>query len=534
MLESERYIKYLALAELELYNLRARAIEDELSFLDRLTGKKSSGDAAQSGQGPSFVQLGLQRVRNAAHACRRFFGNFWATAKVLPKILAQVRRIRQLESRGGDVDALILAVASNRLCLLDENESPREYFTYITKPLGSRGNNEVGDLIRAAEHIFIADPLSISQLWPFSRKLWDENIYVADGLFLAVHSLVEFMAKPVSIPASLKKIFARSSDFGRHRLQRRLRSAFIVCIDGSMRRLFGAFRQTKTILFTSNSLLTEILRVGCIASGRCSLIVELVHGIGTLENEIYLARIISHGAEWGAEKKFYIVPLVPGLPLFGCLKSQLRYSHATGINPYLRQYILRQLRAFPSAEAWLDHEFARINSYWPGQRNPVIISLFGNTTETKEQFLETPSFLTEYAMLKQINALAKERGREIILLYTLHPRNKLTERLQKVLADAGATYHPSSMSCYLFSQCCLSLVSSSLFEANYFGARAMTPATCSDNFFTKEFLDLLSYPADAQEDTMKSCLRKFMLDALNDPAVDVPARAKNRLAMMVG
>ena len=79
------------------------------------------------------------------------------------------------------------------------------------------------------------------------------------------------------------------------------------------------------------------------------------------------------------------------------------------------------------------------------------------------------------------------------------------------------------------SDLAIALMSSSMFESAYFGARVFTPMCPSDGLYTPEYLDLLSHPDGESAGDLTAALEQFLQAALAIEPAAPQEKARRRL-----
>jgi len=122
-------------------------------------------------------------------------------------------------------------------------------------------------------------------------------------------------------------------------------------------------------------------------------------------------------------------------------------------------------------------------------------------------------------------------GTDAIMLYVPHPKHGAATLSHPIFAATGAVVYRHSVFCWLVSDLCVSLLSSAMFEAVYFGARSFTPLTRGDDLYTP-YLELVRHPRSDSLDDLATELRRVVAACWEAPRLDIVERARRRLELM--
>jgi hypothetical protein len=209
------------------------------------------------------------------------------------------------------------------------------------------------------------------------------------------------------------------------------------------------------------------------------------------------------------------------------------------INPYLNQYLIEHTSEAATIDAFIRSEYDAIRHgrrARPGQQSegvpdPVIIAVLGNTPCDGKLF-ESPSFRTECFLISAILRFGETIKAEYLVVYVPHPVHVSEEFRHPIFSHDRVRVYRSSVFCWLIADACVSLLSSSLFEAVHFGARGFTPLVARDNFYTESYLDLVSHPKSESFADLAAGLRDFLARQAFITRADVIGKARKRLESM--
>lgn len=459
----------------------------------------------------------------------RYLGKFVGLARLLPAFVRQVLLMHAALRAETDARHLAVCIASNRLQIFQGSSSFRKELTSLTTALGGDAS-PFEEVINRADFVFVFDALPVSRLWNGFRKINHRDVVILDGAFLAFFFLVSFLTS-----AGRRDVVQAARDC----LRREAREStpfsipktllYTLILSTIWQSLAGRARK-EGVFLTSNSTLPELLRACLVQSPRCNRISELMHGVGSMRAEAIFASGIELGKAFGARRKLAFVPQIPQLPLDGVFRN-LAFDRQTAVNCFLNQYFMkRQGRDF---DALVAEEFESLRRKASVGEDPIVLTIFGNSPSV-DRGVDSPSFRAESALVGLIGELRDAIGREHMIIYVPHPALGCGPIAQAQFALSRVQVVPDSVFCWLISDLCVALNSSAMFEAEFFGASALTPMIAEDRFYSASYLARLFHPAGTKRKDLEIVTRAFLRSWRRESGVGVVQRAKQRSRAMIG
>jgi len=526
-------IRHLLAVWSELDRMRA----EEAYVIDRYLGRLARFAAASITNGAASPPTGAPwpGLASLGKWSRRLWRALVDPARVLalaPSLLRQARRLRRIE-RARDVSALVIGIASNRLPL-NSSMSARAELARLVRVLGTGSDTDLAARMRSRECLLLFDALPVSRYWAGRAKCWRDDVLIIDGAFLCVLFGLALCARPRETWRTYRSYvsdgaayLASENDQRRVNARRGRFCAFVATAYGEA--LHGLVIP-EAVFFTSNSRLTELLRAYLIHRKECGRIYDIMHGVGSVQAERFFTRTLAEGAELGVDERYIFVPQVPNLPLHGAFQRHA-IDGGTAINAYLNKYFIgRERDPRQTLEAFVESEYRAIS---PGLRrvhDALIVTLFG-TYEDGQRFFESAAFKAECLLLALIAQWRSRARADAIVLYVPHPKHGAATLSHPIFAATGAVVYRHSVFSWLVSDLCVSLLSSAMFEAVYFGARCFTPLTRGDDLYTP-YLDLVRCPRSDSLDDLATELRRVVAACWEAPRPNIVERARRRLELM--
>jgi len=499
----------------------------EATYLDRLSGVLKIG-TAQKSAGPTLAQRIKSRL---ARLMRRLYsiGRLGMLMGLVPTFVRQVSLLNAACRAGPQARHLVFCIASNRLQVFQDDTPFRRQLMALTAALGG-GASPFEEVITRADLVLVFDAPPISRLWKGVRRVRQRDIVLIDGAFLAFF----FCSRLLTSAGRRQAVQAVREGLRRETRAGTSFSApkallYTLIVSTLWQALAGAARK-EGVFVTSNSTLPELLRTCLAQSPCCGRINEVMHGIGSIPAEAMFASEMELGRAYGADRKLVFVPQVPGLPLDGVFRN-LAFEPETAVNCYLNQYFMK--RRGQNLEATIAVEFERLCAGASVGADPVVITIFGNFPNVN-QGIDSPSFRAESALIGLVGRLSSAIGREHLIVYAPHPGMRQAPSSHPQFVQNNVQVHPDSVFCWLISDLCVALNSSAMFEAEWFGAAALTPMIPKDRFYTQSYLDKLFHPAASSSEDLERVTREFLGSWTREPGIGVTQRAKRRLKAMVG
>jgi hypothetical protein len=537
-------VRYLVRVVSALDGLRRDARDTEVAYLKRLTAfavsHSGAADTRAPDQGPASFAARLTRMGRGVSAklgAIRY-------AALIPGLVGQTVRLARLRGAVEAGTCVLVAMASNRLSLCDGSADARTNLAALARSFGDRADERVARKIASADCVLVFDPLPLTRLWRHRERCRREGVLIVDGALLLVFFLVGllrgFPRKWIDSARLARECRAAVRSWSGPRPAPSFRRAALYALaSDTYAEMLGRSTKIEAVFFTCNSTLTELLRAYLIWWRGCERIDEVMHGIGSIQAEAFFAAVLSAGRERGAYEKHFFIPQVPRLPLYGVFAKQAALGASLAVNPYLNQYLIEHAIEPSSVEEFVRSEYRALRGESQpesGQRNddrpePVIIAVLGNTPYDGRLF-ESPSFKAECLLMSEILRFKGTIGARWLVVYVPHPVHATAAFTQSIFSSGDVRVYRNSVFCWLIADACVSLLSSALLEATYFGARGFTPLIVRDNFYTQAYLDLVSHPKSESADDLARGLHDFLGGLASAGETDVVGRACERLRLL--
>ena len=524
-------VRYFLTVMSALERLRQDAREVEAAYLRRLSAlfeSRQENFASSIHQDQSHPDIG-----HAPHfaAARKFVARMLQLCLLVPMFVSQWKRLsswrRQHHSK-----QLILAIASNRL---PPNSSLSSFRLSLATLLWSIGasSDSVSKKIVDTDAVFVFDALHVSAFWSLRDKLNKENVAIIDGAFLAFFYAAQLIVNPLR---QLRKIYSLILECYRTRPSDRrfcsetlLKTIFYASVANAYKLLLDASVRSEAVFVTSNAVLTELLRAHLFRSAKCTQLIEILHGAGSIPAERFFAKIIAAGSSLQSSKRLSFVRQVPNLPLYGVFKTQSNDGPPFAINCYLNHYFMEKPER--SFAGWIQSEYRTLRGSNAAADDPIIITIFGNCVDDGP-LTRSASFRAECALISLITKFGETVQPEYLIVYIPHPTHRHDLLDHPAFTSNHVRTYRKSVFGWLISDLCVALASSTMFEARYFGVPAFTPMLNSDQIYTASYLDQLAHPQSNSFDDLNTTLRNFLAEYRREPHVTVLGRARGRLALM--
>ena len=504
--------------------------------------KELGGEAkAQTSSASSFrIANYVKRIANIGIKIYNF-------VKLVRPFYIQKKYLARARANSEATCSAVIAFDSKRLDSA-KNDEPRAYLASLAKSFPcQRTKSGVADVIHEAQYIFVFDSNSLSSLWQKREKCWQEDLFIIDAYFLSFLVIVSrckeavlsayryargypFFQTPCSKPMSYREA---------------LKSAVVMSmvIEG-YKEILGASRNVRSFFFTANSFLTEILRIYLIQDKRCIEIAEILHGVSAPYYERYLASLLQSGVEYcnGNGTKHYFIPQIPNFPSFGIYKTYaepVEEGEMVVINAHLNKYFFEHKDPKIDFMAFAEAEYKVLFAECPFalEANTLIVSFVGASAyEIGLDYFASDCFQVERLIMLHVKRILDSIGQPFIMVYTPHPIHRASKEFSEFefFSKNRVIVYPRTIFTWFVSDLCISLHSSVLFEATYFGVKSFTPMLPSDEIFPSLFLNLLNFSERETRNDFVDRLDDFILAYANRGPVDVLHRAKERLALIEG
>jgi hypothetical protein len=432
---------------------------------------------------------------------------------LIPSFVRQARKLSRIQKSSGAYRVLALAMASNRTELSSSMKSVRDNLAFMARTLGSSSDGPIAQKIRDSDVILMFDPLPVSRFWRRKSECYAENVFIIDGAFL-----IGFW------------IFRRCK--GLTRLLSSREPSLCQIVQKAYSVVFQEFHETEAVFFTFNSVLTELLRAYLVQSTNCKTMYEIMHGIGDRLGERYFASMLVAGRNFNADDKHFFIPQIPNLPLQGVYARQAKFEKHVAINAYLNKYFIEHPEVAAIDDRFIRSEYDSICKRGGNTNAPLIITILGNYP-TDHKLFDSASFKAECLLIALLSEFKCSMKSESVCVYVPHPLHSSADFDHPIFVNNQVVIYRSSVFCWLISDLCISLESSAMFEAVHFGARSFTPLTVADALFAEPYLDLLYHPKNQSYDDLAAGIKDFLILSDELPHLDIVAKAKKRLSLMV-
>jgi len=401
-------------------------------------------------------------------------------------------------------------IASSRL-ELNENESFASQIEHITKVIGG------GDILhlfsghkQIQKTIIIYDPQLESGLWKWNRTSHNEKLFIVDGAYLIFLSLVLLFTglffrgakELIFLSHYLKqsKVIKNGKDIPVH--IRVVEALTFIVYDN----LINKLPKHSTKFLTSNNFFGELLRLYILQNEGSGKIIELMHGMIDESGAHWYERLLSSLDK--AKDKHLLIPLVPNIIKLSNLNYKFFAENNKSINSYLNSSLYKKENFYGSYKDYALNCLKQLNLN-PNEKVFTITIYGGNSIGVK--FFNSSSFKAEIKILdKVINYLLNQK-KNIKIIYVPHPRQKILPIwVADIFKKQGVQVLENSVFTYFITDCCISNISTCLFELNWLGAECFSPIIEADGIYCKNFLETIHHPeADgmkALENSLYGCL----------------------------
>jgi len=420
---------------------------------------------------------------------------------------------RQLSSR----DTLrvgIIALNARRLKLA-ETRPVREQLAAFARGLpGSDDPAEVSDLIGEMDAVLLFEPYR-SSLWHRREELLEEKVYLVDYgylllcLFLSPPSLIRLLCRVIPTlrggaekgAGSIKEIVAST--------------ALSECYGTVLRQASDSM----AIFLTSNSFATEVLRRTLLSDARCRHMVELMHGVPSVEFLEYLDYLAGSSMPPGKHRFF---PQIRSLAGFRWTILQGDRGRRFIGNPAINDYLSGVKPGESSVRARVRKCIESIAA-----RGDLVLVVGGVGHDAN--YVRSAAFGIELAIIETVSLEYSRASRAVSIVYAPHPAHPpdLFDGLASFARHGVSIYRDTTL-LLLVADIAVGLYSSSLFEAAALGVQVFSPVKASDELFDAEVLGLLSHPKE--QESWRGALESFLGGAMTTVSVNREAVMEQRLA----
>lgn len=392
---------------------------------------------------------------------------------VLSQSLSQNKAIKNSISDPIKPD-LFLALTGKRLFKKDCRGS-RQFLQNLLKPLHPVSQDlNLSKLTVSSPRIFIFDPVYKSplrnQLFSFNQ----DQIFIIDLAQLLISC--RFFSL-IALFKSLKILFFPSSS------KQRIVAFYLY-------NLFQYFSksspQTNAVFLTCNNLATEALRWSTIKNSSCHRVIEVLHGIPTIDIEGYFKDLLD--TDTTVKEKLFFVPQIPIKFEKTIFEQQLLGPGQLSINTYFNCQ-------FPGQKEFLK-DLNLAFSDCPDEANKIILGVIGGTSHDPNFYLGK-AFQIELELILIAKRYFDSCQTPYQIIYSPHPANS-NEQLSEFsfFRENNIKLLNSTPQLWMLADVSFSLFSSAIFEAKYFGSFAYSPLMERDQAFSKEILNIINYPGE--------------------------------------
>jgi len=426
------------------------------------------------------------------------------------------------------------AIASSRL-ELNETESFASQIEHITKVIGG------GDILhlfsghdQIQKTIIIYDPQLESGFWKWNRTFHNEKLFIVDGAYIIFLSLVLLFSglffrsakELIFLIHYLKqsKVCKNGKDIRVH--IRVVEALTFIAYDNIINKL----PKHSTKFLTSNSFFTELLRLYILQNEGSGKIIELMHGMLDESGIYWYERLLSSLDK--AKNKHLLIPFVPNIINLSNLNYKYFAENNKSINSHLNSSLYKKENFYGSYKDYALNCLKQLNL--KTNEKVFTITIYGGTS-IGVKFFNSSAFKTEIKILDKIINYFLNQKKNIKIIYAPHPRQKILSQWEAdFFKKKDVQVFDDSVFTYFITDCCVSNISSCLFELNWLGAECFSPIIEADGLYCKNFLDTIHHPeADgikALENSLYGCLNA----GLSGGSKSYIEKLNNRLKIIKG
>ena len=420
---------------------------------------------------------------------------------------------KQLKKLGTLDDLLIVCLATNRIPINPRDKNIRSYLADLLRNFTSPTQTKFADKVRSDELIVVVDVSE--QIWSPADidLLMQENILVLNDAHLFGNLLRAGAARPSLLFGLMGSIFAILSRraFGRdNKSVPLLQSLAFHMLAPAIDCAFQSASNLSLVMTTSISVLSDALRFNIMGRENSNMVCEISHGInhGLVDN--FVGGICAAEQEYIGRKQHVFIEQIPHLPKFG-MKANREFGNK---NFAINVYINRFLAQYDFNPDILQNELLSSAENMQRERGldeALIVNFLGFADPTYD-LTSHLSFQVEICLMNRIITQAREMNIPLLLVYSAHPVVNPDElRQQDIFRDNNIEIIQSAMKMHFTADLAIGLVSSASFEAAYLGASVFMPMTSGDNWYPKEYLDLLYHPEDGSSEALNQSIENWLL-----------------------
>jgi len=441
---------------------------------------------------------------------QRVIASSYKTFKLL---LYQKKYLSKLMKLKGEDYVSVLCFASNRNPLDIQSGNVREQIKEWLKDF--RGS-ESPQFVRSITRGGILCLVDVAQTeWSMSdlKKLSKESIFILNDKILAARVFHHMIVRPWSIFSALVSL---PGVMIKHNINRKthISSLATYFVFRLFRRAFeiefSKIKKIEVVLITNNSILAESLRFFMLSNTAVNTLCEVSHGINNSDVDSYIENICDAENKYFERSRHVFIEQIPDLPKFGKKMSKQegdgKYAINVYINRYLSNYSFDKL-AFRKKMFNIMDDLGLDG----GNADKLIVSFIGYVDQD-EDLTNKHSFLIECELMVQILNTAKSLGKDISLVYSALPAvNYKKLCAHPFFTDNNVILYQSTLSMYFIADLSTGLISSSAFEASYFGSSVLMPMTKTDKIYPQDFLSLFYFPATDKRKELLIAMNQWMM-----------------------
>jgi hypothetical protein len=421
------------------------------------------------------------------------------------------------------ISGQIIGLSYSRLRI--KNTNIRDQIGRMTRTLGVEHRLDMLNQLKHGAPVYLLGPQMNSGICGGYKDANKDNIFIIDGWFLVFLFLRSLVTLKIRY---FKLVFfyanSRRKDNPNLGFKNILgETSILFGIDFLLKNL----KQYDLLLLTANSTIIEILRFLALKDVRCSNILEILHGILMKPTDNFLSQVCQHETH---RNKHVFVNQITHSPAPTYSSVDRFYPNEIAVNAFFNSFIddLEEgggdinLRLQSNFRALLPNEISRFTP---------IFTVFGGTNLEGDYFT-SESFKFEMMMMLVASKQSKLAGTPLTIIYSAHPAN--SEPRKNVLNyfhHKEIIFTAKSMLCYLISDFSSSMLSSCIFEANWFDIPTFTPLINSDELCSDLYLDQVFNPSGHDYQSFNKSFVEFLKIGctLNDQS-DPFLKVKKRLA----
>lgn len=446
--------------------------------------------------------------------------------KLCPSFVIQKHELKTISKNKNIIETLILTLSPRLNSMIIEKNNIREHLSLLAKEFSYRkGSKSVTEDIKFSQNLLVFDPVFSSSLWKH-KKIWlKDNVIVIDINFIIFFFITSiFKINFGFIKRIVCFIRHKNGDQFIYSLKKLKVSVCAAIILFSYEKIIKKHFNIISYYFTSNSFATELLRLFLICHSSCNMICEILHGVPTVDYERYINNLIELGNRHHFKNKLSFISQIPGLPQHGGVKNHFLFPAHIAINTYLNNYIINIKNIKATLNEFIAEEYdLHLKEIVPN--NALTITFMGGAVATgNKKFFLTETFTIEKFIISHIKRLLISKNIPYFLIYAPHPLHDWNEVSKcNFFTDENIFLYRKTIFTWLMSDVCISLYSSALFEASFFGAKTFTPLKNSDKLYSEKLLNLLNYHR-AEHNTLKDEIDAFILSCSRNNMEDIKTR----------